>query len=37
MASTRRGQQGAVVGGQVLRVLPRVNDDVNEEWLGDRS
>lgn len=26
-----------VRGGEVLRVLPRVNDDVNEEWLGDRS
>jgi NADH-quinone oxidoreductase subunit G len=24
-------------GGEVLRMLPRVNDDVNEEWLGDRS
>ncbi len=23
--------------GEVLRILPRVNDDVNEEWLGDRS
>ncbi|MBS7790547.1 NADH-quinone oxidoreductase subunit NuoG [Roseococcus sp. SDR] len=26
-----------VRGGEVLRMLPRVNDDVNEEWLGDRS
>ena len=24
-------------GGEVLRILPRTNDDVNEEWLGDRS
>jgi NADH-quinone oxidoreductase subunit G len=24
-------------GNQVMRVLPRVNDDVNEEWLGDKS
>ncbi len=24
-------------GSEVLRVLPRVNDDVNEEWLGDKS
>ena len=24
-------------GGQVMRVLPRLNDDVNEEWLGDKS
>src|SRR6201999_1343919 len=24
-------------GAEVLRVLPRVNDDVNEEWLGDKS
>jgi NADH-quinone oxidoreductase subunit G len=22
---------------QVMRVLPRTNDDVNEEWLGDKS
>ncbi len=22
---------------QVMRILPRVNDDVNEEWLGDKS
>nr|WP_314072125.1 NADH-quinone oxidoreductase subunit NuoG [uncultured Roseococcus sp.] len=26
-----------VRGGEVLRILPRNNDDVNEEWLGDRS
>ena len=26
-----------VRGGEVLRMLPRVHDDVNEEWLGDRS
>jgi NADH-quinone oxidoreductase subunit G len=24
-------------GAQVLRVLPRLNDDVNEEWLNDKS
>ncbi|MCW8915466.1 MAG: NADH-quinone oxidoreductase subunit NuoG [Magnetovibrio sp.] len=24
-------------GGEVLRIIPRLNDDVNEEWLGDKS
>ena len=24
-------------GGDVLRVLPRVNEEVNEEWLSDKS
>jgi NADH-quinone oxidoreductase subunit G len=24
-------------GSEVLRVLPRINEDVNEEWLGDKS
>ena len=24
-------------GPQVLRILPRINEDVNEEWLGDKS
>jgi NADH-quinone oxidoreductase subunit G len=24
-------------GAEVLRILPRSNDDVNEEWLGDKS
>jgi NADH-quinone oxidoreductase subunit G len=24
-------------GAEVLRILPRVNDEVNEEWLGDKS
>src|SRR3546814_6473949 len=24
-------------GRQVLRVLPRVNDDVNEEWANDKT
>ncbi|HTW27008.1 MAG TPA: NADH-quinone oxidoreductase subunit NuoG [Acetobacteraceae bacterium] len=24
-------------GAEVLRILPRVNDDINEEWLGDKS
>jgi NADH-quinone oxidoreductase subunit G len=26
-----------VRGGEVLRILPRVHEEVNEEWLGDRS
>ncbi len=26
-----------VRGPEVLRVLPRTNDDVNEEWIGDKS
>jgi len=24
-------------GGQVLRIVPRLHEDVNEEWLGDKS
>ena len=24
-------------GAEVFRILPRVNDEVNEEWLGDKS
>lgn len=24
-------------GGEVMRVLPRVNEDINEEWLADKS
>ena len=24
-------------GNQVMRILPRINDDINEEWLGDKS
>lgn len=24
-------------GGEVLRVLPRLNEDINEEWLADKS
>lgn len=24
-------------GAEVMRVLPRVNDDINEEWLSDKS
>ncbi|MBS0521257.1 MAG: NADH-quinone oxidoreductase subunit G [Proteobacteria bacterium] len=24
-------------GGVVMRVLPRLNDDVNEEWIGDKT
>ena len=24
-------------GPEVLRILPRINEDVNEEWLGDKS
>ena len=23
--------------GEVLRILPRMNEDVNEEWLSDKS
>lgn len=26
-----------VRGGEVLRIMPRVHDDVNEEWLADRG
>lgn len=26
-----------VRGREVMRILPRLNEDVNEEWLGDRS
>jgi NADH-quinone oxidoreductase subunit G len=26
-----------VRGPEVMRVLPRTNDDVNEEWIGDKS
>jgi len=24
-------------GAEVMRILPRINDEVNEEWLGDKS
>ena len=24
-------------GAEVLRILPRINEDVNQEWLGDKS
>ncbi len=24
-------------GSEVMRILPRINEDVNEEWLGDKS
>jgi NADH-quinone oxidoreductase subunit G len=24
-------------GAEVIRILPRINDEVNEEWLGDKS
>ena len=24
-------------GGEVLRVLPRVNEDINEEWISDKT
>jgi len=24
-------------GGQVMRVLPRLNDDINEEWISDKT
>merc|ERR1712008_566418 len=23
--------------GEVLRILPRINEDINEEWLSDKS
>ena len=26
-----------VRGREVMRILPRINEDVNEEWLGDKS
>ena len=24
-------------GSDVIRILPRVNDEVNEEWISDKS
>ena len=24
-------------GGEVMRVMPRVNEDVNEEWISDKT
>ena len=24
-------------GNQVMRILPRVNDDINQEWIGDKT
>lgn len=24
-------------GAEVMRILPRINEEVNEEWLGDKS
>lgn len=24
-------------GGEVMRVLPRLNEDVNEEWISDKT
>lgn len=24
-------------GGEVMRIVPRVNEDINEEWLDDKS
>lgn len=24
-------------GAEIMRVLPRVNEDVNEEWISDKS
>ncbi len=24
-------------GAQVMRILPRLNDDVNEEWISDKT
>lgn len=23
--------------GEVLRIIPRMNDSINEEWLGDKA
>jgi NADH dehydrogenase (ubiquinone) Fe-S protein 1 len=23
--------------GEILRIIPRMNDDINEEWLGDKG
>lgn len=24
-------------GGEVMRILPRVNEDINEEWISDKT
>lgn len=24
-------------GGEVMRILPRLNEDVNEEWISDKT
>lgn len=24
-------------GGEVMRVLPRLNEDINEEWISDKT
>lgn len=24
-------------GGEVMRVMPRLNEDVNEEWISDKT
>jgi NADH dehydrogenase/NADH:ubiquinone oxidoreductase subunit G len=24
-------------GSEIMRILPRVNEEVNEEWIGDKS
>ena len=26
-----------IILGEVLRILPRINEDINEEWLSDKS
>lgn len=24
-------------GGEVMRILPRLNEDINEEWISDKT
>jgi len=24
-------------GGELMRVLPKINEEVNEDWIGDKS
>lgn len=24
-------------GGEVMRILPRINEDINEEWISDKT
>src|SRR5712675_2283967 len=37
MDRLRSGIRGGTRGREVLRNLPRVNDDVNEEWISDKT